>query len=314
MGRFSRFTYLRGVNILMSLLTTIFVFLFTLYLYLLPSWGPPVSELILAAPPFVLTFGLVWYYLSSNPDPKILPYIHVVPVARKEGKERAIIDKNHQVKLVSGVGGSKNFNLPAPVKDGGRLTKVKHLRFSDFPDKLEVRFDIGNKGRSGITLHEYWVEGEGGRRQVCALHDNRSIRIPPPLVNLTELIYEEAYKKVNSLLPSPVLELNEPDGREVWALMNLDDTPKKFIHQETNERVFLKAKARIPESFDVPLGVDRGEKQLKKGKMYNYKVKIYTTSSTPTDSVTISIVAEDDVVKWWVTRSECERKLRRALR
>ena len=295
----------------MSLLSFSFVLLFfCIYFWKTPTWAPELSEVILSTPPFILTFGLVWYYLSSNPDPKILPGSFVVPLSTDDDEETHVVDDEYIIKLVAGVDASKEYPLPKPDVSGV-LFKTYRVRYIKYPNKLQFYFDIGNKGRSGITLHEYRIEGESEERR-AALHDTRAVRFPEPLAYATERLYEDVLKRLNSVVPDFVYQTKPHTGSDVWSFLNLDNSPKKIILQETNERVFLRAKERILKSFSVPLN-DAGSSELVDNETYQYRVKIYATSARPTDRITVSIRVNDEFVEWWATRSWLEQQARKLI-
>ncbi|QCJ45775.1 hypothetical protein [Haloprofundus sp. MHR1] len=307
MGKLSSLTYYRGVNVFMAILSVIVIILFYFYLELKPSWAPKLPEMILGVPPFALTFGLLWYYLSSNPDPKILSRIHVVPFTGEGSEEEIAVESSQKIKRVSGIDSEEEHDFPDPIQEGFCGARTNELAYEEFPSKLKICFDIGNKGRSGVTLHEYWTIENKNTKQVTPLHDNRSVRIPPPLVHLSEAGFGKFQKWVNHI---PTVDLSHESP---WYYANLNERPKKIILQDSDERVFLHARGRRPESVTVPLKSGETRPQLVKGETYRYDIKIYTTSSKPTDSVTVWFVLEDCTVKWWTTRSSLENWLREQL-
>lgn len=313
MGLLSRLTYFtkyRGVNIIMSLLSITFLAAFAFMITKAPSWAPERSQLALIIPSIILTIGLVWYHLSSNPDLKFLAQWYPMPVRTEGSDEERTIHQDYLVKHERGIA-TETSTFPWPDKDGHWLGKTYKMRYDEFPDKIHVYFYIGNMGRAGVTLHEYRIEGENGLEEIGALHDDITVRIAPPLIELAENLYEHGLKSLNSFSMNIFSVPDSPDGESIWKFMGLEDRPKQYILQTTDERVFLKAKARRPAFFSTPLKRGGERPDIVEGEIYSYTLTLYTTSKIPSDRVTFSFKIEDGWVKWWTTRSIIERWLRR---
>lgn len=94
----------------------------------------------------VLSLALIWYYLSRNPELRILgPYISP---KNENGK---IVANTEHLRQIQG----RQDSMIEPNSRGWGWKKRWEVECRQMPSELDFLFDIANVGLTGITLHGY---------------------------------------------------------------------------------------------------------------------------------------------------------------
>lgn len=244
--------------------------------------------------PAILSLALLYHHSRGTPDPFLLPGIKLRP-GNSDTRLEDIVPENQWI-----FEREKEHAIGRPDREWIGPWRRSVYELHQDPDQLQVNFDIGNRGRSGTTVHEFEVQGhEEDEVLLKALYEDEKIRIPEPVQEVLRFL-GEGTRSVADLLPERGAIGRISDILQKYG----EDPPKHYFVKSGHQRLFLEPGERTTESFRIPVsseGEDHGSR-LENGSLYHYTISIVSTERGPADEVSVSVVHTGDRLEWWTSR------------